>query len=117
MRLIMYVVVNQDLEMSSGKVAAQVGHAVFDYVERLVSEDELPIKYLITLFKENGDTICVLKAPEKQLRKLVEEGYVGVIDRGYTEIPHDSLTAVNLGLYDRERADDIPKWIRRLRVL
>lgn len=128
MKNIMYIVVNKDLNMSPGKVSAQVAHATYDYMWNnlieLYKDDKLEFdekfsKYEVfsTNFKVNGDTICVLKASEKELKKFQEQGYVTVIDRGYTEIPKDSITAVNLGIYDRERPNDIPKFIRRLRLL
>lgn len=128
MNNIMYIVVNKDLNMSPGKISAQVAHAVYDYIwneliklhkDDTFDFDEKFYRYevFLTDFKVNGDTICVLKASEKELRKLQQQGYTSVIDRGYTEIPKDSITAVNLGIYNRERANEIPKFIRRLRLL
>lgn len=128
MKNIMYIVVNKDLNMSAGKVSAQVGHAVYDYMwDKLIDlyknddleHDEMFLRYEVfsTNFKVNGDTICVLKASENELKKFKEQGYTTVIDRGYTEIPNGSITAVNLGIYNRERPNDIPKFIRRLRLL
>lgn len=123
MKNIMYIVVNKDLDMSVGKIAAQVSHAVYDYLyneyeAELIETGETDFYYWkMRNFKEDGDTICILKASEKELSKFQKEGYTTVIDRGYTEIPKDSITAVNLGIYDRERPNDIPKFIRRLRLL
>lgn len=123
MKNIMYIVVNKDLDMSVGKIAAQVSHAVYDYLyneyeSELIETGETDFYYgKMRNFKEDGDTICILKASEKELSKFQKEGYTTVIDRGYTEIPKDSITAVNLGIYDREKPNDIPKFIRRLRLL
>lgn len=119
MRAIMYIVVNKDLNMSQGKVSAQVGHAVYDYIYNKYCYEDFNMSFgqWLDLFKNNGDTICILKASEKELIRFQEQGYTTVIDRGCTEIPKDSITAVNLGVYDRERANDIPKFIRRLRLL
>lgn len=123
MKNIMYIVVNKDLDMSVGKIAAQVSHAVYDYLyneyeSELIETEETDFYYgKMIRFKQDGDTICVLKASEKELKKFQKKGYTTVIDRGYTEIPKDSITAVNLGIYDRERPNDIPKFIRRLRLL
>ena len=44
-----------------------------------------------------------------------KEGYVTIRDRGYTEVEPDSITAVNLGIYDKDK--EIPKFISRLRLL
>lgn len=132
MNKVMYVVINQDLDMSSGKIGAHVGHAVFDYcfnenkniyheetedyIDEWVESEILSkiLKYMKE-FKNNGDTIIVLKAHEKDLLKWEQEGYTAVRDRGYTEVAPNSITAVNLGIYDKD--DDIPKWIQRLRLL
>ena len=126
MRKVMYIVINQDLNMSPGKVGAHTAHAVFDYMNFII---ENGLSYhnsydgcdwneqfqIINDFKRHGDTIIVLKAHEKDLLKWESEGYISVRDRGLTEIEPDSITAVNLGIYDKD--EGIPKWIQRLRLL
>ena len=120
------VKINQDLNMSPGKIGAHTAHAVFDFFNEII-EDGLSYQdsyggcdwdrqfELMKDFKCNGDTIVVLKAHEKDLLKWEEEGYVAVRDRGYTEVKPDSITAVNLGIYDKDQG--IPKFIQRLRLL
>ena len=113
---VMYLVVNQDLEMSPGKIGAHTAHAVFDYLFQLKREmDDDIYQALLETFKFNGDTIIVLKAPEKELLKLEAKGYLAVRDEGRTEIPANSLTVVNLGIFDKTQA--LPNWLKRLRVL
>lgn len=110
MKNVMYIAVNQDLNMSQGKVLAQVSHAIFDFCYKYKDNTD----YWMDYFKRYGDTIVVLKAHEKDLLKWEKEGYISVRDRGYTEVEPDSITAVNLGIYDKDEC--IPKWLQRLRL-
>lgn len=128
----MYIVVNQDLNMSAGKIGAHTAHAVLDYMNVLLNDcfegypnelkyDELicdefrDVVGMLKEFKDNGDTIIVLKAHEKDLLKWEKQGYVAVRDRGLTEVAPNSITAVNLGIYDKD--EGVPKWIQRLRLV
>lgn len=118
MKKVMYIVMNEDLGMSAGKVGAQAAHASFDYLLRM--RDELEDEYgtfadFVDGFKYNGDRIVILKAHEEKLLKWEKEGYTTIRDYGLTEIPGNSITAVCLGIYDKD--EGIPKWIQRLRLL
>ncbi|MFL8446709.1 peptidyl-tRNA hydrolase, partial [Clostridioides difficile] len=73
----------------------------------------IDLKCDLTSFKNNGDTICILKAKEAQLLKFKEKGYLTIVDRGLTEIPKNSITCVNLGIFNE---DEIPSTIKRLRL-
>lgn len=123
MRAVMYIVINKDLNMSPGKIGAHTAHAVFDYIHKMmpdVDEPNKPMAYILcdeTLerFKRAGDTIIILKASEKQMLKFEEEGYTTVRDMGRTEVEPNSITAVNLGIYDKD--EGIPKFIQKLRLL
>lgn len=115
MSQVMYLVANQDLGMSAGKLGAHTAHAVFDYLLQLKREvDDEVYQAILETFKLGGDTIIVLKAPEKELLKLEAKGFVAVRDEGRTEIPTNSLTVVNLGIYDKNQS--LPGWLKRLRV-
>lgn len=129
MQNVIYIVINQDLNMSPGKIGAHCAHAIFDYIYRMqpdkdtvlleeidiVNQKFIDIYNLIEDFKFGGDTIIVCKAHEKDLIKWEKEGYAAVRDRGYTEVEPSSITAVCLGMYDKDK--EIPKWIQRLRLL
>lgn len=113
----MYIVINKDLRMSAGKVTAHTAHASFDYL--VAKYNELNVEgasfgEFLDEFKYGGDTIVILQASEKELLKWEKEGYVSVRDMGYTEVEHNSITAVNLGIYDK--GEGTPKWIQRLRL-
>lgn len=107
----MYVVVNKDLKMSRGKMAAQVAHAV----ARL--EMGVPKK------------VIILEGSTEQLHNL--DAYVEntdycralYIDEGVNEVPAMSVTAIAIGMVDElDRPDflegfplvDDPKWLKRL---
>ena len=118
MKKVMYIAINKDLNMSEGKIGAHTAHATFDYLLKMYHEldDEYSTwDEFTTEFKEGGDTIIVLKASEKDLLKWESEGYVSVRDRGCTEVEPNSLTAVNLGIYDKDK--EIPTWIKILTLL
>lgn len=106
--LIEYILVNKDLNMSIGKTAAQVGH-----ICGLVAEKEHQTeKYRV--WKEKYDfKKVILAAPEKIMLKLEKEFY-SVRDKGYTEIPPNSLTVISLGIMTRKQAS---KYVKRLQVL
>lgn len=119
----LYIVINQDLEMSPGKIGAHCAHAAFDYLYNSMldanrQDHTISLANFLDMpqsFKEFGDTIVTLRAHEKDLLKWEAEGYTAVRDRGLTEIEPDSITAVCLGIYDKDVG--IPKWIQRLRLL
>lgn len=91
MNTIQYIVVNKDLSMSIGKVAAQVAHAV----NLAATEDDIN-----AYFDANQRTVIVLQATGEQIRNLRD--YLGtrdissdyVIDEGVNEIPTMSMTAL-----------------------
>ena len=107
--LIEYIVVNKDLNMSAGKIAAQVGHVCGMCAEK---------QSLLPKYKKWKDSYdfkkIVLAGHQKDLEKLKEQNFFYVIDKGYTEIPANSLTAVSLGIMTRKEAK---KYIKRLQIL
>lgn len=106
----MYVLVNKDLKMSRGKIAAQVAHAV--------ARVDVPAPR----------TVIVLRASTEQLHNL--DTYLErmnlphhlYIDEGMNEVPAMSATALAVGNYaDDYRPDYMegflllndPKWMER----
>lgn len=98
--LIEYIIVNKDLEMSPGKIGAQVGHACTDCA---VNECG---KTLFDIWHSSGiQKKIVLGGHEKDLKKLVDKGvWYPIIDMGLTEIPANSLTCISLGVMTRKMA-------------
>jgi peptidyl-tRNA hydrolase len=132
--IIMYLIVRESLNMSIGKTAAQVGHAVqmlqlgyqkdLDILENTFDGDipdesssilqRVPIykKWLETSFRK-----IVLKADEKEFAKILKEmpnNIVLVTDAGLTELAPQTDTVI--GVFPMYKSE-CPKLIKRLQVL
>lgn len=108
----MYIIVNKDLNMSSEKMSAQVGHAVNILTYRLGKNNrELLEEYMSGEIKK-----IVLYASQSKLEQLESEGYISVRDKGYTEIEPNSLTCVTIGILDGDNIPSEYKWVKRLRA-
>lgn len=116
---VMYLVVRKSLNMSPGKTAAQVGHAVqimSDAYYKLKSEAFVSSKISqYVLWKEQSYRKVVLVATENQWTKLLNEleCYV-VTDAGLTELEPGTDTVI--GLWPMKRSIR-PKIISKLQVL
>ncbi|WP_336763475.1 aminoacyl-tRNA hydrolase [Paenibacillus sp. USHLN196] len=86
--LVQYFIVNKDLNMSAGKIAAQVGHVATNIT---VNENGTEVW---DEWHENNQPKIVLRGKEKDLLKLIEDGAYYIRDNGRTEIPEGSLTCV-----------------------
>jgi len=116
--LVMYILVNEDLNMSAGKIAGQVGHAISKYANGIICNLACGDK---TVFAKWSKWMpiqkkIILKAPQLLLEKL-EEGYWGIRDLGLTEIDANSLTAICLGIDTREGFYERMPKLKRLRLL
>ena len=79
---------NADLDLSAGKVAAQVAHAM------LLVQEACGTLAVWRDWLAAGMPTALARAPERWLRRLVEEARAwGVEDEGRTETPRGSLTA------------------------
>lgn len=115
----MYILVNSDIKISKGKLAGQVGHAVSSYMFGILkdihgnvpgSEDKYSrIKKYMAFQKK-----VVLKCPESILVDLEETNKYNVIrDKGITHLKPNTLTCVNLGLYNDLT---VPEWVKELKL-
>ena len=93
----MYLLVNKSLNLSAGKVASQVGHAV----------EKLTLKYKQTAyfkaFRQQGNPKIVLSVPtEEKFIEILDSTKkffkVYIIDEGLTECQRNSVTVVGFGL-------------------
>ena len=97
--LVQYFVVNSELNMSAGKIAAQVAH-----VQTIVMEE---LRYLELTEHRNTDYSnyqnwrldqqkkIVLRGKQKDLERLMKsDNWFHIRDNGLTEIPPNSLTVV-----------------------
>jgi PTH2 family peptidyl-tRNA hydrolase len=96
----MYILVNVDLNMSKGKIAAQVGHVtemIGEHMTSLTYESAKVTDILLgyMTYKTSGRKKVVLGGTQKQLEDLSKDADAFVvIDAGRTEVPKDSMTVV-----------------------
>jgi len=113
--LILYFIVNQELNMSKGKIAVQVAHVAtiiaFENLYNCKNANE-HIKFME--WYKNDQKKIVLRGKQKDLEKLVEQGFYYIRDNGLTEVAHGSLTCVSLGVMRKSEAQ---KYVKRLQLL
>ena len=107
--LIEYFVVNSELNMSLGKTAAQVAHvatiiAVKHYLNKWDYFHE---------WYENNQKKIILQGKQKDLEKLIEQGFYYIRDIGCNEVLPNSLTCCGLPPMPRSEAQ---KYIKRLQL-
>ena len=107
--LVEYFVVNSELNMSTGKVSAQVANvATIIAVEYSNSENEDFDKWY-----ENDQKKIILRGKQKDLDKLIDAGFYYIRDNGLTEISAGSLTCCGLPPMLK---GDAQKYVKRLQL-
>ncbi|WP_256992160.1 aminoacyl-tRNA hydrolase [Paenibacillus sp. XY044] len=106
--IVQYFVVNKELNMSPGKIAAQVAHVATnithnDNETRLWSE-----------WYANDQPKIILRGKERDLLKLIEQGWYYIRDNGRTEIPENSLTVVGCA---PNYKSELHKQVKRFQLL
>lgn len=110
------VVTRKDLELSPGKMAAQVAHAAVSCA--LKAKAKKP-KLFNDWLSEGQRKIVVrvddLKALEEIMRKASSEGLIAemIIDAGLTEVPPGTVTCVGIG---PARADEVDRVTGHLKL-
>lgn len=107
MDLRMYILMNKDIELSKGKTCGQASHSVASYFYNRYDKE------LITNYMENQQKNIILACPQVKLEELESQGYISIRDNGLTELEPNTLTCVNLGIFDADK-EEIPKWVKRL---
>jgi PTH2 family peptidyl-tRNA hydrolase len=108
--LVQYFVVNNELNLSVGKISAQVGH-----VATIIAVEHCNNRW--DLFKEWYDRDqkkIILRGKQKDLEKLIEAGFYYIRDNGLTECEPNSLTCVGLPPMLKS---DAQKYVKRLQLL
>lgn len=106
--IVQYFVVNKELNMSPGKIAAQVAHVATNIT---YNENDAG---LWSEWHENNQPKIILRAKEKDLLKLIEQGWYYIRDNGRTEIPENSLTVVGCV---PDYKSELHKHVKRLQLL
>ena len=106
----MIFIINHDLKMGKGKIAAQVGHAA---VKATLKSGELRPELLDAWLSTGQKKICVkaddvrhieqIEQQAKQLQVLTSTIY----DAGHTQIPAGSLTVLALGPDEDKKLDTL----------
>jgi PTH2 family peptidyl-tRNA hydrolase len=104
-----YLIVNDSLNMSPGKIAAQCGHAVQELIDKTISNNFLlGFKYIdcSKIF-----TKIVLKASKEEWNQLLESkilySHSIIIDDGRTEVLPNSQTVIGIGPITKNNAKQL----------
>lgn len=131
-KLVEYILVNKELNMGVGKIAGQVAHVqtvidnkifelddkIYFLSEEILDEDIMDTRFakekeLINnyydWFHTGSQTKIILRAKEKDLLKAIDMGAIYIIDKGLTEIPPGSLTAVGFFPQPKDNLVDFTK--------
>lgn len=131
-KLVEYILVNKELNMSVGKIAGQVAHVqtvidnkIFELDDKIyfLSEEILDEDIMDTRFAKEKELInnyydwlysgsqtkIILRAKEKDLLKAIDMGAIYIRDNGLTEIPSGSLTVVGFFPQPKDNLVDFTK--------
>lgn len=103
--IVQYYVVNGQLAMSPGKMAAQVAHAATTMTLHYLLNDNT-YHEVFQAWLNRGQKKVVLQGTEDHLQRLVNEGFLSIRDAGLTEAPAGSLTVVVLPPMNKEDAGE-----------
>ena len=119
--LAMYILINEDIKISKGKLAGQTAHASMTWLYRnyirqynglLVCNTEEKREFL-DKYMECQKKI-ILKCPQSILEELeATQNYITIRDKGLTELSPNTLTCVCVGVIDKHKA---PDWIKNLKL-
>ena len=104
----MVFVINHELKMGKGKIAAQVGHAA---VKATLQSGELRPELLDAWLSTGQKKVCVKADDDRQLEQIEQQAKHHQIltskihDAGHTQIPAGSYTVLALGPDEEEKLD------------
>ena len=101
----LYIIVNDSLKMSVGKIISQCCHSVIDVIKTKNKFYNIWIK--------NNQPIIVLRANENILYDIIDtnKNVIQIYDMGLTQVKHNSLTCIALQLNDK-----YPDIIKKLKI-
>lgn len=106
--LLEYFIINSELNMSTGKISAQVGHvATIIAVEFSSVDDNFDSWY------DGNQKKIILRGKQKDLEKLIEAGFYYIRDIGCNEVKSGSLTCCGLPPMPKSEAQ---KYVKRLQL-
>ena len=107
----MYIIINTNLKLSTGKLCAQVGHAVQDVVISCRGNRKRWQTY-----KNSGSAKIVLKADQQTFDEILASSYKKFIvtDAGKTECVEGTITAIGFVPMFESEVPDIIKGLKLL---
>jgi PTH2 family peptidyl-tRNA hydrolase len=118
MEYAMYIIVNNDLQMSSGKIGAQTAHVSEKIANNILIdfyESTEMNKYYgeYVTYMKYGQKKVILKGSFIEIMKFANDhDAVCIIDEGRTEVPENSLTVI--GFYPSNKNKERFKHFRLL---
>lgn len=106
--LVEYFIINSELNLSPGKVAAQVGHVATIIAVKSVFKKW---DYFYNWYEKDQKKI-ILRGKQKDLEKLIEQGFDYIRDNGCNEVEKGSLTCVGLPPMPRGEAQKYVKMLQ-----
>ncbi|KRH94850.1 Peptidyl-tRNA hydrolase [Pseudoloma neurophilia] len=111
---VLYLIINNDLKMSKGKILSQVCHLISEIFTTFLKEHVGVIKD----WKKKGEAKIVLKASFQNIKDIIKnvENYNNLIDKnsqlkitrihdaGRTQVAPGSLTVISIGPCEKEIA-------------
>jgi len=116
----MYILVNKDIKINKGKLAGQVGHAVASYIYNNCGYENIEklgdLAEFDSYMKQHQKKI-ILYCSQLKLEEL-EENYIAIRDKGWTDLEPNTLTCINIGIldYNKDFPEDL-KFIRNLKLV
>ena len=106
-KLKLYFIINEELNMSQGKIAGQTAHACTEFV----LNNHMTAEFDLWYNEGKTQTKIILKGSQKLLEELSKDN-IHIRDNGLTEIEAGSLTCICLGLHEKLEGK-----LKRLRLL
>lgn len=115
-------IVNSDLGMGKGKIAGQVAHAAFYYMDEILlyvegqapENERLFERFVVWREEEHGlMKKIILKATQVEMQKILCELAIkeiekfAVYDRGLTQIAEGSFTCIIVEPLEEEKCDEL----------
>ena len=121
--IVQYFIVNSEINISAPKLSVQIGHVATIITHEIINnyytidKHEVMKRYIEwKQWYNNGKNQkkIILKGKEKQLLKLIDQGFYYIRDNGLTELLTGTLTVCGLPPMSRSEAQ---KYVKRLQLL
>lgn len=123
--IVQYFVINKEFNMSPGKLASQVAHVATIITKKYteldcyckanlyISETDFDNMVIWNKWFNTDQKKIILHGKEKDLLKLIDNGFAYIRDNGLTEIPKGTLTCVGLPPMYKSEAQ---RYVKRLQI-